>query len=259
MALLRRFLFLILIASILSASAAGASVYVAEPLLAVQPPAAGMTFYVYRPEDLPEGWFITFGNYAVTTAKSGLWVYGTMDGTVPVVTNYTVGSVNPALLPIVPYSPRTAGSFSNFPSGQLHKNSSLLLPEGLFLQPASGITAPSPMPYWVLGGTFTEVSNWNRLVDRMAVLETPKAPLAWKGDNPRVVFAWTGRKWHQMAARSPDMPEKATETLKYHLYSLTRLIHKSGVRWENSDTDMLVRLSPQWGYFWAGEIKIIEE
>lgn len=235
-----------------------ASVFVVEPLLVSQPPTEGVTFYVYRPESLPEGWFATFDGYAVTTSETGVWVYGTMAGSKPAATNYAVGSVNPDLLPIVPYTQSPGGPVVGALPPRLPKNSYVPLPDEPFVPARGGVRTPSIMPQWVLGGPFTEVADWHLLVDRMGILETPRAPLAWKGDNPKVIFAWTGRNWHQMPALNPDQPAKAAETLKYHIYSLTKMINKSYVRWQHSDTDILIRMSPRWGYFWMGEIKIIE-
>ena len=255
----RKFFILFLLLASPALLPAEASVYVVEPLLVTQPPAAGMSFYVYRPAGLPEGWFVTFDGYAVTRTSTGIWVYGTMNGSVPAQTNYTVGSANPALLPIVPYSVHNSGSAFVASAPETAQSGSIPFPEGPFVPSQTGIASPTYMPRWALDAAFKEVSLWNNLVDRMAMLETPRAPLAWKGDNPKVIFAWTGRRWFQMTALNPDRPENVKETLKYHLYSLTRLIHKSGVRWENSSTPMLISHAARWGYFWAGEVRIIED
>ena len=46
-------------ALLLLCSESHAKRYVTEPLLVPQSPYAGMTFYVYRPYDMPPGWYIT--------------------------------------------------------------------------------------------------------------------------------------------------------------------------------------------------------
>lgn len=250
--MLKRFsLILLLIFFVLPAEAA---VYVVEPLLVTQPPAAGITFYVYRPGGLPDGWFVTFDGYAVTRSSSGHWVYGTMEGKAPAETNYTVGSANPSLLPIVPYGLSKEGAAS----AQFHEDF-IPQPEGPFVPGPGGVSQPTVMPYWALDGKFIEVSRWNKLVDRMAMLDTPRAPIAWRGDCPKVIFAWTGRSWAHLKALSQSRPEKTKETLRYHLYSLTRQVHKSGRRWDNSQTSALITQSARWGYVWMGDIKIIDD
>ncbi|MDR1048814.1 MAG: hypothetical protein LBL51_03585, partial [Synergistaceae bacterium] len=79
------------------ADPAEAKVYVAEPLLVPQPAYAGMQFYVYKPYNLPKGWYATFDGYPVMKNKDGVWVYGTYHGPNLTPTHYIVGSVIPSM------------------------------------------------------------------------------------------------------------------------------------------------------------------
>jgi hypothetical protein len=87
-----------------SAQAPRPKVYVAEPYLVQQPSYAGMTFYVYRPYGIENGWCLTFDGYAVTQTNGKVWVYGELKSGKLTPTGYVVGSVNPALAGIVPYA-----------------------------------------------------------------------------------------------------------------------------------------------------------
>ncbi len=66
--------FLMALASVVLASPAEARVYVAEPLLVVQPSYAGMQFYVYRPYNMPKNWYVTFDGSPVTKNRDGVSV-----------------------------------------------------------------------------------------------------------------------------------------------------------------------------------------
>ncbi|PIE55602.1 MAG: hypothetical protein CSA35_00100 [Dethiosulfovibrio peptidovorans] len=54
-------------------ASAGAMTYIAEPVLVTQPVYDGMSFYVYRPYNMPAGWFVTYDGYPVSQLE-GRWV-----------------------------------------------------------------------------------------------------------------------------------------------------------------------------------------
>ena len=93
---MRKFL-AVTLAIFLSASASHAKRYVTEPLLVPESPYTGMTFYVYRPYDMPEGWYVTLDGYPVHKNSDGMWVYGNAEGPNLVPTNYVVGSIVPSM------------------------------------------------------------------------------------------------------------------------------------------------------------------
>ena len=72
----RKFLLAIAILGFM-VSGSEAKRYITEPLLVPQSPYAGMTFYVYRPYNMPKDWYITLDGYPVHKNDDGTWVYGT--------------------------------------------------------------------------------------------------------------------------------------------------------------------------------------
>jgi len=238
-------IFLIVLTIIsLSVDISSAKVYVAEPYLVQQPSYAGMTFYVYRPFGMEKDWSLTFDGYAVTQTQGKVWVYGTMQSGGLVKTNYVVGSVNPALAGIVPYS----GANSTYIVGQTEA--------AIARQPLDA--APNQtakqlyIPDWSVNPSFLAISNWKSTVDRIGILYKHNIPLAWKGDNPTVIYAWTGNKWHQIETRG----ESVSRTINVNLYGLLRIREKSRPhRWYEEDIPVLTEKTVGWGYLWIGRIK----
>ncbi|MDY6409879.1 MAG: hypothetical protein SPK88_01010, partial [Synergistales bacterium] len=76
---MKKFL-IIIFASLIIASAAEAKRYITEPLLVPESPYSGMTFYVYKPYNMPDDWYITLDGYPVKKNSDGMWVYGTLEG-----------------------------------------------------------------------------------------------------------------------------------------------------------------------------------
>ena len=251
------FLLSLLIASLPAAYGGASSVYVVEPVLVNQPAYAGMNFYVYRPYNLPEGWYVTFDGYPVARTSSGVWVYGAMSGSGLIQTAFVVGSVNPASLPLAQYPVPAAVSSIN------HMQ---VLPLAVVSQPplqhpvspppsvSGGMLLPTYIPSWAANPSFNAIGSWNRLVDRMGILDNPRVPIAWKGDRPKAIYAWTGRSWYQMTSSSINIPERPSEMLKDHLYALTRMVHGNNMRWSDSDTPLLAHQAAVWGYLWMGRL-----
>jgi len=191
-----------------------AQTYIAEPVLVTQPAYAGLSFYVYRPYNMPAGWFVTRdGNYPVIQDSGGVWVYGyTVEGGALVPSGYVVGSVDPRTLgnPPGPQPPFPAPAPQPRQPQRVAPPPPAPQPQPQFLPPpppgvmvpqgCAGATVPmvsAPyVPSWALDKNFLEMSHWSRLVDRGAILHRPRTPVAWKGDNPTVLFAWTGRHWY---------------------------------------------------------------
>ena len=69
----------------------------ADPILITQPAYSGMQFYVYRPYNIPGGWYATYDGYPVFRNADGIWVYGSCVGANIVPTAYVVGSVVPSV------------------------------------------------------------------------------------------------------------------------------------------------------------------
>ena len=91
--------FLLALAFLLAFAGEGAAVAAvwmnaADPILITQPAYSGMQFYVYRPYNIPGGWYATYDGYPVFRNADGIWVYGSCVGANIVPTAYVVGSVN---------------------------------------------------------------------------------------------------------------------------------------------------------------------
>ncbi len=218
-------------------SLSSATNYIAEPVLVTQPAYAGMSFYVYRPYNMPAGWFVTYDGYPVTKSTGGNWVYGVPGGSgIYMASGYVVGSVVPTSVPQL------------VTVGQPQTQSALAQPQ-MVIAPQM-VMAPS-VPVWLANSNFTVVAQWSRMVDRMAVLHRPRVPLAWKGDNPSVIYAWTGKSWYQMVCKETESP---AESLKRYVYELTRMVNQNGFHWNDSDTAVLAAQAPVWGFLWMGRV-----
>lgn len=229
-------------------SAATATTYVVEPVLVAQPVYAGMSFYAYRPYNMPSGWFVTFDGYPITRTPANVWVYGSYNGTLLAPTSFVVGSIHPQSLPIVQYvsSAQVSGMqqlqvtpLPPLPPAPLQSNFGAYSPVG------GATVLPTYVPEWTTQSSFTSISTWNKLVDRMGVLEKPRVPIAWKGERPQVLFVWTGKSWYQIKAR-PETSEKPSEMIKSHLYSLTRMVNNNAYQWNDADTAILANQAAVW-------------
>ncbi len=102
---------------------------------------------------------------------------------------------------------------------------------------------------------FTAVGLWGASVDRIGVLDKPAIPVAWKGDNPEIIYAWTGNLWTQLL---PLKNSKAINTLRNAAYDLKREATKTRMKWTDDDTHALSNYAASWGYEWLGVIKLSE-
>ncbi|GHS87409.1 hypothetical protein AGMMS49957_07220 [Synergistales bacterium] len=182
---------------ILVASSAEAKVYVAEPLLVPQPTYAGMTFYVYKPYNMPKDWYATFDGYPVKKNKDGVWVYGTYSGPNLVPTNYIVGSVVPSMAGLSPYVGQVQISSITSVPDTAKQAIAVKQPSGMVRFPA-GKADSTYMPDWLFINRFVALGKWKDSVDRVGILHNPPMPVAWKGNNPKAIYAWTGQTWYQI-------------------------------------------------------------
>lgn len=219
---------------------AEAKIYVAEPYLVENSAYSGTEFYVYRPYNMPAGWFVTFDGFAVTKTKDDVWVYGTVQGGAPAPTNYIVGTVSPALAGIIPYH-------------SAREREQLELARQPVGAAANQVPRQVYMPDWAVNPGFLAFSNWRGSVDRVGVLVPLGVPVVWKGENPRAIFAWTGKKWSQINVRES---QRAIDALKLGLYSLTKLKNTSGFNWYKEDTNLLRDKAVALGYYWMGEVGV---
>ncbi|MDR1048148.1 MAG: hypothetical protein LBL51_00200 [Synergistaceae bacterium] len=234
------------------ASARG-TLYLAEPLLVAQPSYAGMRFYVYKPYNAPKGWYATFDGYPVVKNKDGIWVYGTYSGPNLVPTNYIVGSVIPSMAGLSPYTGTVQiSSVTSVPG-----HSRVQGPRIEVRQPGAAsvpVGAESTyLPDWLFDGRFVALGRWKGSVDRVGLLSHPSAPVAWKGNYPKVIYVWTGRVWYQMTVREGQRPADA---LREGMYRLTRALKRDGLVWYEADVPVLAEQAAVWGYYWMGELAL---
>ena len=243
--MMRKFLLtLALVAA--AASNAEAKRYITEPLLVPQSPYAGMTFYVYRPYNMPPDWYITLDGYPVHKNSDGTWVYGTSEGPNLVPTNYVVGSVVPSM----------AGLTKWVNDAQISELRKLPTAETLEVrqkgytrnQMAQGQKYSTYIPDWTFSPTFMAIGNWKGTVDRIGVLNNPTS-----GNHPKVIYAWTGKGWHQLNVKESQSPVSA---ILHDYQTLRRLLRESGFKWYEQDMPILAQQAKAWGYYWLGEISI---
>ncbi|MBR1673169.1 MAG: hypothetical protein IJ702_09595 [Fretibacterium sp.] len=242
-------LFLALPALVWGGLTAEAKVYVTEPLLVAQPSYAGMQFYVYRPYNMPEGWYVTFDGYPVRKNADGVWVYGSASGPNLMPTNYIVGSVVPSMAGIAPWvQSAQVSELRRLPNVETMAVQQSAPPASRLAQ---GQSYSTWVPDWIYNTRFMAVGSWKGSVDRIGVLHNPAVPVAWKGSSPQVIYVWTGRSWYQVARRESETAQSA---LKRELYDITRMVKRNKLVWYEEDMPVLAQQSTAWGYYWMGEV-----
>ena len=236
---------------LMSVSSAGAKLYVTEPLLVPQSPYAGMTFYVYKPYNMPKDWYVTLDGYPVRKNKDGTWVYGTMEGPNLVATNYVVGSIVPSMAGLTKYISDAQVSETR----RLSESEVLEVQQKSYTraQMAQGQTYSTYMPDWLFTPAFMAIGNWKGTVDRIGVLRDPVAPVAWHGTKTKVIYVWTGSLWYQVNKRENQTPLQA---LRHDYAVLKRLVRQSGFKMYQQDLPILSQQAKTWGYYWLGEVSI---
>ena len=223
--------------------------YVTEPLLVPQSPYAEMKFYVYRPYNMPDDWYVTLDGYPVRKNSDGTWVYGTAEGPNLVPTNYVVGSVVPSMAGINKW-------INDVQISELQKLQSLqpleVRQKGYTRnQMAQGKKYSTYIPDWTFNPAFMAIGNWKATVDRIGVLTDPPMPIAWHGKNPKVAYVWTGKLWYQLNIKGSSSALKAVQ---WERRKLKRLLSESGFIWYEQDMPILAQQAKAWGYYWLGEI-----
>ena len=234
----------------------GKFAFAAQPILVTQPVYQSMQFYVYKPENLPSDWRVTYDGYLVYKDRDGVWYYGSDEGLLK--TGYVVGAVIPSVVRLKPYNKRisniapilntnAASSSSSSSSSSNTRITNMNVTPRIYTPPSSFSENFS--------SRFTAVGLWGASVDRIGVLDKPAIPVAWKGDNPEIIYAWTGNLWTQLL---PLKNSKAINTLRNAAYDLKREATKTRMKWTDDDTHALSNYAASWGYEWLGVIKLSE-
>lgn len=247
------------------------------PIWVHQPAYDGMSFYVYKPASITNGWYVTYDGYPVYKTWNGTWIYGTRtaEGILP--TNYVVGSVVPSVVGLVPWvrdaqpatgvpqmvpvqqsvpvpvavADRSVTYMPPAPNGEVSQ-----VPQLPVLAPVVPVNqAPvsfAYVPAWMADPNFMSVVNWK--IDRVGVLNRPAIPVAWSGHMPEVIYAWTGRSWQQVDAANKTV----ISALRGALYALARRANYEHLNWGGADTTTLAGCAATWGCRWMGEIIVNE-
>ena len=238
---------------ILTTSTAFAKRYITEPLLVPESPYAGMTFYVYKPYNMPDGWYITLDGYPVKKNPDGMWVYGTSEGPNLVATNYVVGSVIPSMAGLTKWiSDAQISELRKLPSEEM-----LTVKQHSFTrsQMAQGKKYSTYIPDWTFRADFMSIGNWKGTVDKMGVLDSPAVPVAWKGSSPKVLYVWVGTGWHQINVRES---QKTVNALVHENIKIRKLLRQTDFQWYEQDMPILAQQAKAWGYYWLGEIHVTQ-
>ena len=241
----------VMFALLLLTGQAQAKRYITEPLLVPQSPYAGMTFYVYRPYNMPPDWYITLDGYPVHKNSDGMWVYGTAEGPNLVPTNYVVGSIVPSTAGITKWiSDVQISELRKLPNAEV-----MTVRQKGFTrnQMSQGEKYSTYIPDWTFNPAFMAIGNWKATVDRMAVLSDFNTPAAWQGTRPKVIYVWTGSSCHQLNAG--DI-RSARRVIIRNYSKLMRLSRQTGFKWYAQDMPILAQQAKAWGYYWLGEIRI---
>ena len=106
---------------------------------------------------------------------------------------------------------------------------------------------------WTQNSNFTAIGKWRKTVGKMGVLYRPKIPVAWKGNYPEVIYAWTGLQWRQLTPKNSHTT--AVNILRREIYDLTVSANKlNRLEWTDDDSHVLAQYAAMWGYEWIGQI-----
>ena len=185
-------------------------------VMAAYQKAYAMSFEIWRPQDLPAGWYATFDGFPVAQIAENRWVYGQMNtaGTIQP-TNILVGSVIPSR---VPGLARVAALWS--------WGRNLDSKEFLYIRECR--------------------------VNRMGWLdtETLNTIIAWNTHRPGV-YVWLGDRWKRF---EPRAGEYTWQMLKRLSPWIADQLRRNGAYLYGGEPLEVADLARQWGYIWGGRV-----
>lgn len=175
-----------------------------------------MNFEIWKPQDLPAGWYATFDGFPVAQIAENRWVYGQMgiDRTIRP-TNVLVGSVIPSN---VPGLARIAAVWSY------------------------GRSTNSP--------EFMKIQE--RSCNRMGWLNETyvNTVIAWNTSKPGV-WIWLGDRWKSFI---PHRGEYTWQMLKRVSPVIAEELRKNHAWYQGGEPSEVADLARQWGMIWAGRV-----
>lgn len=224
-------------------------------ILIRQPAYHHMSFYAFKPANAPSEYYVTFDGYYVYEGNRGVWYYASAENGGIRNTGYVVGQVIPSVVRLKRYN----GTIPRNPALSVMASSQQQGQQGnVTAQIAGTASADTPAvrqsaPEWAGNPRFTAVGKWTHTVDRMGVISRQGIPIAWKGDYPEVVYAWTGLQWRQFS--SGGVRRSMLATVRRELYDLTVHVNQvNRLHWTDEDTRLLAVYAKGWGYEWQGLI-----
>lgn len=182
--------------------------------------AYAMNFEIWKPIDLPAGWYATFDGFPVAQIAENRWVYGQINsyGTIQP-TDILVGSVIPSEVPGL-LRVAFVGGLSRF------FNDSEFLKIRDYMCNRMG---------WLNDGTISTIIAWNTY-----------RPYVW---------IWLGNRWRRF---TPNSGEYAWQMLKRLSPMLNDELRKAGMFYLPSEPYEIADLARQWGYIWLGRVTFSE-
>ncbi len=175
-----------------------------------------MNFEIWKPADLPAGWYATFDGFPVAQIAENRWVYGQLDidGTIRP-TNVLVGSVVPSS---VPGLARIAAVWSY------------------------GKSANSP--------EFQKIREY--MCNRMGWLNDGyvNTIIAWH-TNRVGVYVWLGSRWKKFVPHSGEYTYQMLKRLSPYIADELR---KNHAWYQGGEPAEIADLARQWGYIWSGKV-----
>ncbi len=175
-----------------------------------------MNFEIWKPYDLPAGWYATFDGFPVAQIAENRWVYGQLniDGTIRP-TNILVGSVIPSNVPgIVRIA--TVWSYGKYIDS----------PEFLKIQ-----NYRCTHMGWLNDNMLNTLISWN----------SKKAG----------VWVWLGNRWKRF---EPNSGEYTWQMLKRFTPYINDELRKNNVYFYESEPVEAADLARQWGMIWGGRV-----
>ena len=175
-----------------------------------------MNFEVWKPADLPAGWYATFDGFPVAQIAENRWVYGQLgiDGAIHP-TNILVGSVVPSSVP--------------------------------------GITRIAAV--WSYGKAMSSKEFQairDQMCNRMGWLndEYVNTIIAWH-TNRIGVWVWLGDRWKRFEPRSGEYTWQMLKRVSPYIADELR---KNHAWYQGGEPTEVADLARQWGYIWSGKV-----
>ncbi|MBQ9432995.1 MAG: hypothetical protein IJU26_02150 [Synergistaceae bacterium] len=185
-------------------------------VMAAYQKAYAMNFEIWKPTDLPAGWYATFDGFPVAQIAENRWVYGQLDidGTIRP-TNVLVGSVVPSSIPGLA---RIAAVWSY------------------------GKSANSP--------EFQKIREY--MCNRMGWLNDGyvNTIIAWH-TNRIGVYVWLGNRWKKFVPHSGEYTYQMLKRLSPYIADELR---KNHAWYQGGEPMEIADLARQWGYIWSGKV-----